>query len=345
MDSDVKRFESLYDVVLTQRQAKDIVAEFKGGGYFLPELQREFSYSVYQMSQVILSMLRGLSIDAISLVCQDENGSRFSICDGGHRVLTLLKFFDNEFALDFLKRDGADALGVKGKCFRELSLSDRQRLSSMQMTCALVYPRGFSAGEISSAELAVFRAKNSCATRLSPAVLRAMSAAASDTDARCARASFKRLAREVCRRLCLPDQVAAKIINSPCTSVAVLAAADLLTPSGLVTALTPDTCEAIAQFMVGRSAGFVRIKHAYPVLKIARDLSLALLWVTVPQLSRFDFDRLISAYREMCAVKSATWVKLCAAVESLIGKQTWPLTSGRYYLNPSKRKIILDKSA
>lgn len=32
MGTDVKRFESLYDVVLTQRQAKDIVAEFKGGG-------------------------------------------------------------------------------------------------------------------------------------------------------------------------------------------------------------------------------------------------------------------------------------------------------------------------
>lgn len=297
------------------------------------------------MSQVILSMLRGLSIDAISLVCQDENGAHFSICDGGHRVLTLSKFFDNEFALDFRRRDGADALGVKGKYFNELSLSDRQRLTSMQMTCALVYPRGFSLGEVSLAELAVFRAKNSCATRISPAALRAISAAASDVATRRARALFKQLARDVCRRLSLSDYVAARVLNITCTSVAVLAAADLLTPPVLVAKLTRDTREAIAQFMLGRSAGFVQVNHVYPIQKIARDLSLTLLWITVPQLSRFDFDALLSAYREMCAAKSASWVKLCATVESLIGKQTWPLTSGRYYVHSPKRKIILDKSA
>lgn len=333
MGTDVKRFESLYDVVLTQRQAKDIVAEFKGGGYFLPELQREFSYSVKQMSQVVLSMLRGLSIDAISLVCQDENGQRFSICDGGHRVLTLLKFFDDEFALDFLQRDGADALGVKGKRFSDLSLSDRQRLTAMQMTCALVYPRGFSPKEVSLAELAVFRAKNSCATRISRSVLRTISAAAGDINARRARALFKQLVKEVCRRLELSSQAAAKINNSACTNSAVLVAADLLTPSGLVDKLTSsDVSEAVVLFMLGRRASFCKINgRCYPFMKIARDLSLALLWLTVPSLTRFDFDKLLSAYRG-CKEKTESSVRLCATVECLLGKQSWRLLSGRYYM-------------
>lgn len=58
MDSDVKRFESLYDVVLTQRQAKDIVAEFRGGLLFTGVAERVFVFGISDVSGHFVDVAR-----------------------------------------------------------------------------------------------------------------------------------------------------------------------------------------------------------------------------------------------------------------------------------------------
>lgn len=334
MDSDVKNFESLYRVELMTRAAKDVVAEFAGGGYYLPDLQREFSYSVRQMSQVILSMLRGLSIDAVSLVCQNADHTRYSICDGGHRIVTLQRFFDGGFALDFPRLEGPDALSVNGRRFTDLSAFDQQRLAMMPLQCVTVYPRAFDAATLRGAELAVFRAKNSCAVRLSRAALCSMALAASCDELAAARAWYKQLLKTVARQVGLTDMATAVLCNQAGSSAALLIAACVLTAGGLPGALTEaalgGVVATIARSLAGGSIPLIvnREGASMPSLgAVSREISLAFLREVVPGLRGRSMHELRSMYqtqRGASALKALRFI-----VESACGPQDWSLLSGR----------------
>lgn len=334
MDSGVKNFESLYRVELMTRAAKDVVAEFIGGGYYLPDLQREFSYSVRQMSQVILSMLRGLSIDAVSLVCQDADHTRYSICDGGHRIITLQRFFAGEFSLDYPRSEGPDALSIKGRRFTDLSAFDQQRLAMMPLQCAMVYPRAFDKLTLRAAELAVFRAKNSCAVRISNNTMHGMSLAASCDELAFAREWFKRALKDVARKTGMSKMAESLLCNRSGASAALLVAACMLTVRGIPDALTEVTRgrvvaatlrsledDAIAASLLhGRAPNFSAV---------IREFSLAFLRETVPAIRRHNMTELRAIYTSTQRAHLGALARLRLVVEEVCGKQDWSLLSGR----------------
>lgn len=329
---EVKNFESLYRVELIQRAAKDIVAEFAGGGYFLPDLQREFSYTARQMSQVILSMLRGLSIDAISLVCQNADHTKYAVCDGGHRIVTLKRFFAGELALDYKRSEGSDALSINGCRFADLSAYDQQRIAMMPLQCVMVYPRVFDKASLRAAELAVFRAKNSCAVRMSKSALCSMTIASSCDALAKARVWYKQLLREISRALGLTELAWAALCNRAGTSAALLVAACVLTREGLPGALTASVIGGVVE-AVSRSFAEGEIPlithRGLPNLGAAvREISLAFLREVIPALHNRSMRELRSLYKARGSSGGALSA-LRFVVESVCGKQDWSLLSGR----------------
>lgn len=331
MDSDVKNFESLYRVELMTRAAKDVVAEFVGGGYYLPDLQREFSYSVIQMSQVILSMLRGLSIDAVSLVCQNVDHTRYSICDGGHRIVTLRRFFAGEFVLSFPRSEGSDARSIRGRSFTDLSVFDRQRLAMTPLQCAIVYPRAFDKVALREAELAVFRAKNSCSVRLSRASLCSMALAASCDELAEARVWYKQLLKTTARALGMSELAGAMLCNRAGANSALLIAACVLTAEGLPGALTEAARDnVVADVVRSQSEGHIpalsRLGHI-SIPAVTRETALAFLREVVPALRGRSMHELRSIYQTQIGMSSLEILRFI--VESACGAQDWSLLSGR----------------
>ena len=334
MDSDVKNFESLYRVELMTRAAKDVVAEFVGGGYYLPDLQREFSYSVRQMSQVILSMLRGLSIDAVSLVCQNADHTRYSICDGGHRIVTLRRFFAGEFVLDFPKSEGSDALSIKGRRFTDLSAFDQQRIAMMPLQCVMVYPRAFDKAELRVAELAVFRAKNSCAVRISHATMHGMSLAASCDEIAFAREWFKHALKAVARKAGMSKMSEALLCNRSAASAALLVAACMLTVDAIPSVLTEVTrgrvvAETLRSLEDDAIAANLLNGRAPNFSVVIREFSLAFLHETVPAIRRCSMTELRVIYTSPQRGHLGAFARLRLVVEEVCGKQDWSLLSGR----------------
>lgn len=332
MDSDAKNFESLYRVELMTRAAKDVVAEFVGGGYYLPDLQREFSYSVSQMSQVILSMLRGLSIDAVSLVCQNVDHTRYSICDGGHRIVTLRRFFAGEFALSFPRSEGSDARSIRGRSFANLSAFDQQRLVMMPVQCVMVYPRAFDKAALREAEIAVFRAKNSCAVRLSRAALCSMALAASCDALAAARVWYKQLLKTVARAVGMSELAWAVLCNRAGANSALLIAACTLTVDGLPGALTDAARDNIAADVVrsqseGHIPTLVKSGGRMPsVPAVTRETALAFLREVVPALRGRSMHELRSIYQTQRGMSSIEILRFI--IESACGAQDWSLLSG-----------------
>jgi hypothetical protein len=334
MDSDVKNFESLYRVELMTRAAKDVVAEFVGGGYYLPDLQREFSYSVRQMSQVILSMLRGLSIDAVSFVCQNADHTRYSICDGGHRIVTLQRFFAGEFALDYPRSESSDALSINGRRFTGLSAFDQQRLAMMPLQCVMVYPRAFDKAALREAEIAVFRAKNSCAVRISKASLCSMALAASCDELAEARVWYKQLLKAVAHAVGLSELAGAMLCNQAGSSSALLIAACVLTVECLPGALTETVrADVVADVVRSLGEGYIpRLTHMRggrmpSISAVTRETSLAFLRAVIPALRGRSMRELRSIYQTQRGVGSINILRFI--VESACGVQDWSLLSGR----------------
>lgn len=329
---EVKNFESLYRVELIQRAAKDVVAEFAGGGYYLPDLQREFSYTTRQMSQVILSMLRGLSIDAVSLVCQNADHTKYAICDGGHRIVTLRRFFSGEFALDFPKSESSDARLIRGCRFADLSAYDQQRIAMTPLQCALVYPRTFDKVSLRAAELAVFRAKNSCAIRMGKAALCSVAISSSCDEIAEARVWYKRMLKATGRAVGLGERASALLCNMASTTAALLVAACVLTKEGLPGALTEAVLGGVIEtvsrslaegYITRLTSGCGRMPS---ISELSREISLAFLREVIPGLRNRSMCELRSLYKIRRSHDALAAMRF--VVESACGKQDWSLLRG-----------------
>lgn len=333
---EVKNFESLYRVELIQRAAKDIVAEFAGGGYFLPDLQREFSYTTRQMSQVILSMLRGLSIDAVSLVCQNADHTKYSICDGGHRIVTLQRFFSGEFALDYLNSEGPDAVSIKGRKFADLSAYDQQRIAMMPLQCVMVYPGAFDKASLRAAELAVFRAKNSCAIRMSRSALCSIAIASSCDELAEARAWYKRLLKAVAQELGMSEMATAVLCNQAGSTSALLIVACVLTADGLLGALTDAVLGGVVSTVLrSKAEGHITLLlprrglHMPSMPTVMREISLAFLRETIPGLNGRSMQDLRSLYVKLRRPGTSVLGALRFLVETFCGPQDWSMLTSR----------------
>lgn len=289
-----------------------------------------------QMSQVILSMLRGLSIDAVSLVCQNVDRTRYSICDGGHRIVTLQRFFAGEFVLDFPKSEGPDALSIKGRRFTDLSAFDQQRLAMMPLQCVMVYPRAFDKLTLRAAELAVFRAKNSCAVRIGNAALCSMTLAASCEELAGARVWYKQLLKAAAGAVGLRGMAVAVLCNQAGSSAALLVAACTLTVSGLsgaltetaragaVTTVVSSLAEGVIPVLVKSGGGRVPSLGA-----VTREISLAFLHEIVPGIRGRSMAELRALYASPHRGHIGALARLRFVVEAVCGKQDWSLLSGR----------------
>lgn len=242
MDTSV--FKSLYDSRIAQRDIGDIVRDYAQGIYFKPAVQREMGYNTRQKSLVVLSILRGLSIDSITLVAQDAEGEKFSVCDGAHRLQALLEFFNGEFSLNFPANEGPDAGSIRGKYYEQLDRAAQLKLRTTQLVCVKLFPPGYTRAEIILAESRVLRAKNSCAVRMSRPVLKLTDWMARDE----AFAAFKQQFYSVLRGL-LPElgfTFAGHYINKSVTAELAVVCADLRSPKLLLAALQePDVRRGI----------------------------------------------------------------------------------------------------
>lgn len=217
----------------------------------------------------------------------------------------------------------------------------------MPLQCAMVYPRAFDAVTLRGAELAVFRAKNSCAVRLSKATLCSMTLAASCEELAAARVWYTRMLKTVSRIVGLSGTATAVMCNNSGASAALLIAACVLTASGLSGALTEVALGGVISTVArsledGSIQLLVKNGGRLPSLgAVMREISLAFLREVVPGLRGRSMRELRSMYQAKRGVHSIKILRFI--VESVCGPQDWSLLRGKRMWDG--RKIILDKSA
>ena len=74
----------------------DIKKKYESKEIIVPEFQRNFSYDEIQKSNLITSLLSGLSVDSISVVRSKDRNTQW-LCDGRHRIKAICDFINGEY--------------------------------------------------------------------------------------------------------------------------------------------------------------------------------------------------------------------------------------------------------
>ena len=151
---------------------KDLIDRFENNKIKLPPLQRLFTYDKVQMCNVIATILVGLSIDSLSLVEDQNNPEIFWLCDGHHRLRTIVDFVNNKFKLSIsggmdksVTKSFFDTIMFKkmynNKYFKDLP-KEVQHYILYDYDLMINESRG-KKGRMSDIIQAIMKAKNSCA--------------------------------------------------------------------------------------------------------------------------------------------------------------------------------------
>ena len=151
---------------------KDLIDRFENNKIKLPPLQRLFTYDKVQMCNVIAAILVGLSIDSLSLVEDQNNPEIFWLCDGHHRLRTIVDFVNNKFKLSIsggmdksVTKSFFDTIMFKkmynNKYFKDLP-KEVQHYILYDYDLMINESRG-KKGRMSDIIQAIMKAKNSCA--------------------------------------------------------------------------------------------------------------------------------------------------------------------------------------
>ena len=157
-----------------QLTISELKKRWDDGEIKLPPLQRRFTYSDTQKCNVIASILVGLSIDSFSVVL-DEDPAIWWLCDGNHRLRSILDFINNKFPLDiqggkdknllvsFFKTDKFEKEYNK-KLFKDLPKDVQNYISQSLITIMEA-----SCDDDKRLELidAIIRSKNTCSSPMS----------------------------------------------------------------------------------------------------------------------------------------------------------------------------------
>lgn len=210
-----------FSIAYGTRQAKDIVSDFRDGSFFIPDSQREYSYNAEQKTSVIVSLIRGLSIDSITIVQRDKDKSKYSICDGAHRVRVLDEFLSDGFALR-LKVKGIDNLGLlNGKKFSQLPVSMQGEIKRKEISIVTIIPKSFDLEAVLEAENAVVEAKNTCALKMPKDQRVVFDYAAKNQDVRFIKSTVSSITKEAFSQMAISSAIALAL-NSAAVNAAIL---------------------------------------------------------------------------------------------------------------------------
>jgi len=137
------------------------------GRYYIPEFQRDYVWKTIQASRLIESIIMGLPIPAIFLARDDGQEDRHYIIDGQQRLLSIKKYYNNEFAL----KNTIES--INGKKYNELNQQQQNRLD--EYTLQLIIIRQEIPDDNNDSIYKIFERINSSGTKLSPQEMRTAS--------------------------------------------------------------------------------------------------------------------------------------------------------------------------
>jgi len=108
-----------------------LIPRLKKNYYYIPPFQRSYVWTNSQASKLIESIFLGLPIPSIFLG-QDSNSNKYFVIDGQQRLISLLKFYQDDFKLS-----GIDSRW-KGKKYSDLTDDEQFQLGDFSIHAIIV---------------------------------------------------------------------------------------------------------------------------------------------------------------------------------------------------------------
>lgn len=146
-----------------------LVKRIKAGVIFVPKFQRQYVWKIDEASKFIESLILGLPVPGIFL-SKESDTNKLLIVDGQQRLLTLFKFYQNEFDDDEFRLKGVQK-DLLGKRYKDLAPADQIRLDDSVIHAIIV--RQDEPDDNESSVYQIFERLNSGGRPLSPQEIRA----------------------------------------------------------------------------------------------------------------------------------------------------------------------------
>lgn len=146
-----------------------LVRRIKNQAILVPPFQRRFVWSLEEASKFIESLILGLPVPGIFL-SKERDSNNLLIVDGQQRLLSLYYFYMNDFKEEEFRLIGVQK-DLEGKCYEDLSVSDRNRLDDSIIHSTVI--RQDEPDDNDSSIYQIFERINSGGRPLSPQEIRA----------------------------------------------------------------------------------------------------------------------------------------------------------------------------
>ena len=133
----------LFNTIILQTNVEQVVDLYNSGKMVIPDFQRLFEYKDYNKMNIISAILSGVSIDNITCV---QSGKIQKVCDGMHRIKTLVSFLNDEFPFIYsLSKSYAGQLEIDknldGKKFSEFPVNLQAKIKTASLFTVLATPK------------------------------------------------------------------------------------------------------------------------------------------------------------------------------------------------------------
>ncbi|MFK7780522.1 MAG: DUF262 domain-containing protein [Candidatus Gracilibacteria bacterium] len=108
-----------------------LIPRLKKGYYYIPPFQRSYVWTNSQASKLIESIFLGLPIPSIFLG-QDADSNKYFVIDGQQRLMSLLKFYQDDFKLSGIDKRW------KGKKYSDLTDTEQFQLGDFSIHAIIV---------------------------------------------------------------------------------------------------------------------------------------------------------------------------------------------------------------